>query len=123
MFTVVFPPSNWDPYGTLGLNPNETVTCIGRVKTKKRECHNPISKDSRAKACHILNQLSTQTQNLDHLLPQLKNLAKLLLCKKSHQSQVYEIVQYWQSNLTLTVLTPPPSPTSEVSRNRLGNDT
>jgi hypothetical protein len=120
MSTFALLPSSWDPYGALGLNPNDRTTCIGHAKTKRRECHSRVSKDSRDKACEILNHLSTQAQSLDDLIPQLRDLAKLLLCKTYHQNQADEIVNRWQFNLTFELFTPSSSPILEVPRTRAG---
>jgi hypothetical protein len=110
MATVALPPGSWDPYRALDLNPNETVTCIGHARSKRQECRSQVSKNSRDKACQILNQLSTRTQKLDDLGAQLRELAQLLLCEAYHQTQADEIVNRWQCNLTFDLFTPPPSP-------------
>lgn len=88
----------WDPIRVCTMsNPEDTTTCCGKTQTGRR-CKNRISWESRSKAAHIL-QLLAQRPPDDSLVQKLSKIARLLLCRRYHQSQedeqVQPLVKHW----------------------------
>jgi hypothetical protein len=88
----------WNPIIACGMpDPQGVVTCLGHTKANNR-CKNPISKESRNDAFHLV-QLLAQRPAGDDLLPTLGKIARLLLCKRYHRhdedKQVKPLVKEW----------------------------
>jgi hypothetical protein len=118
---IAGPPQSWAPCAILDLDPNLQKTCIGHANTKRRDCKNPVSKQSREKACFILRLVNALPRDSEAVTPYLMDLAKLLLCKRVHQDQASGIVDSWNLREPGALLSPPQSPGFTLPRPILGS--
>ena len=90
--------STWDAKRLLKIENEDKqyeFTCVGHIKNKKRRCLRGLASHNKAAAVDILTELPQIFQNRELLERRLQKLAKLALCRKDHQYQVYEIASQW----------------------------
>lgn len=99
----VMPPaaSPWDPEDVLNLGQvSAGVRCVGDIKSRRRQCRNPIAATNCQRASNLIFRMSRLDPSSSELNGALDLLARLLLCKKSgNRDQVGIMVAKWRSRI------------------------
>lgn len=113
-------PSNWrwNPLERCGIaRPSEHHTCIG-ITMDGKPCRNKVSKKSRETASDRLEIVAMCSID-NSLVPKLRDLTRLLLCKQRHQDQATPLTEEWCRRLgLLRDETLEPVPTRSAARQR-----
>lgn len=96
----------WNPTQILNLARQRDRRCIGKAKTQGRECRNSIAQGDWYQAFYLLGELATVEPESEGVRSALKEIARLLLCKRWHgvpggkQEQIVEVVGTWMAVIT-----------------------
>ena len=90
--------SPWDPSEVLEINSNGR--CIGRARNNRQNCLGILSAKDMYEAEHVKKNISITEPNPIVLDGKMRELAKLLLCKRCRQDQAPTVVERWQVLVT-----------------------
>ncbi|KAE8417975.1 hypothetical protein BDV36DRAFT_295563 [Aspergillus pseudocaelatus] len=93
MPTQVMPPHTFAEM--LNITPWVECRCLGFNISRLRHCKNRISPASRAQALKLLNLVTEHFNQGRDIRSLLADLASMLLCIESHQSQVRRLANKW----------------------------
>lgn len=94
----------WNPFEILEVQQNGQ--CVGMAHSKRRKCYNTVNRSDVYASYRLLTELSSQPLNTAVLLPQLRVLASLGLCKQVHRwTQIDEVVEDWTRKINDAVVT------------------
>jgi len=81
--------------------PDKDCHCVGSIKSGKRRCKRPTSRESQSKACALLvrgTRMMEAGQSIDQLL---EEVALLVLCKfANHKDQAPKVVAGWIQDIS-----------------------
>ena len=108
----------WNPSQTLKLEEDASCTCIGYAVTKGRPCRNVIRYGDWRQAFYLLERLSVIDPKSREVNTSLKEIARLLLCKRWHgvpggsSDQIPTVVRRWVRVIATVEVVVQESPTS-----------
>ncbi|KAE8168555.1 hypothetical protein BDV40DRAFT_294508 [Aspergillus tamarii] len=88
-------PTNRHVSDIIKLYPRKEPRCAGYAVSQGRRCYRHINNSDCAAACSLLDEATDNLHAGHSIDPFFQNLAPLVLCKKSHQSQASHLMATW----------------------------